>query len=385
MDGVFMSLNEQLVFRAIEDFRAGKASRGETAINLGVCERTVTRRTRKVRERGLEGVKHGNCRRLPHNRTVDEAREFFVEKYRIKYASFNYSHALELIRLHEEPRWKVSYWTFRKWCRQAGLGKVKRRRRAKAYMARDRAANEGLMLQMDGSPHRWNGKEEWCLLAAIDDATSNVPAARFVPSETTWDCMELLEEICLSKGIPWCLLTDCAGWSTGSGKRQHFSQFVRACEELEIKVIGTPSAETKGRIERMNRTFQDRLVPEFALYGIKCMIDGNRYLQQNFLPEWQAKFTVKPASDTTRYKPLPIGTDLRNIFCLKHKRLVNRDHTMSWEGKRYRINPGTFENLWRKEVIVHEYRDGTINVFHAGTKLGFELMRQPMRMWKMPA
>ena len=383
MDGLYMSVREQLVFKIIEDFRAGRLSRQEAALKLGCSWRTITRQTKKIRVKGLEGMKHGNYGVEPVNKLSSEIRQIFVSLYRDKYSTFNFLHALEMIKLHEETPESVSYWTFRAWCRQEGLGKVKKRRRSKTHLARERAANEGFMLQMDGSPHRWNGKDVWCLILAIDDATSDIPYAEFFDSETTWGCMEVLQRIVELKGVPDVILTDCAGWSTGSLKRQQFSQFARVCQELGIKLIGTPSAESKGRVERANRTCQDRLVPEFELYGIKSQIDANRYLQQCFLPEWREKWTVAPVSPTTRYKLLPADTDLRDVFCLKFARLVNRDHTVSYESRRYKLKPGRFGNLWKKEVMVHEYRDGTIALFYAGCRLEFEQLKVRLpRVWK---
>ena len=117
---------------------------------------------------------------------------------------------------------------------------------------RERMANEGLLLQMDGSPHCWNGKDQWCLIAAIDDATSKIPAAQFFPTETTWGCMAVQRTIIERFGVPEALYVDGAGWAGGGPKRQFFSQFVRAAEELGIRVIFATSAQAKGRIARFH-------------------------------------------------------------------------------------------------------------------------------------
>ena len=231
--------------------------------------------------------------------------------YRSKYEAFNFSHALEMMALHEVAPGKVCYSTFRKWCRQECLGKVRRRRTAKARISRERSAQEGFMLQMDGSPHNWFGTEKSCLITMIDDATSNIPSAIFFDTETTWGCFTVLLEVISEYGIPEIILTDQAGWSTGGTKRESFSQFARACEELDIKLIGTPSAESKGRVERSNRTNQDRLVPELQLYGISSMKDANRYLKQVYLPHWREMLTVSPTSPHKRYKKVPPTIDSR--------------------------------------------------------------------------
>ena len=84
----------------------------------------------------------------------------------------------------------------------------------------------------------------------IDDATSEIPVARFFESETTLACMKVLRAVIEAKGVPQMIYTDEAGWAGGGEKRRGSSQFVRACEELGICVITTSSAESKERIER---------------------------------------------------------------------------------------------------------------------------------------
>ena len=148
---------------------------------------------------------------------------------------------------------------------------------------------------MDGSHHDWNGKNKTVLIAAIDDATSDIPWAEFFTSEDTLNCMTVVQRIIESVGIPEALYVDKAGWFGAISKRPDFSNFVRACEEIGTKVIFANSPQAKGRIERTWNTFQDRLVPEMRLYNIKHIPEANRYMQEIFLPHyWKAKNTVLP-------------------------------------------------------------------------------------------
>jgi transposase len=382
--GVFVSKKDLMVYRIIEDYRVGKLTRQEAALKLGVSERTVTRKAAGIRRSGLEGILHQNRGRLPSNKTRPEVKEQYLAFYRGKYSKFNFSHALEQILMHEEPVEKISYGTFLKWGREAGLGKVKRRRTSKARIIRDRMANEGLMLQMDGSPHKWNGHDTWAMISAIDDATSKIPAAKFARSETTFDCMDIIRRVIERVGIPEFILTDKAGWSARIGKRAHFSQFDRACKELGITVISTPIAQSKGRVERSFRTAQDRLVAEMDLYGVKSIADANRYLEQVWLPEWDKRFTVEARESPTRYRKLPEGTNLDEIFCLKYDRQVNRNHTVYFEGDVYRLtNPP--KNLWKHMVTVHVNESGALKIFYGGMNLAFGKVKQPKRRWKVCA
>jgi len=379
--GVFVSKTEQVCFQTLEDYRSGRLSRKEAAERLEVSERAVTRRAAKVRAEGIAGVKHGNYRRRPVNKTTDARKDDILRLVREVYFDFNTSHCLEMLALNHNIT--VSYMTLLSWCRAAGLSRRKRRRPSKARLSRERMANEGLMLQMDGSHHKWNGRDEWCLISMIDDATSDVPFARlFADGETTSNCMNALQAVIEKHGIPNYIYTDKAGWAgLGSDKRANFTQFVRACEELGASVIAAHSPQAKGRIERSFGTTQDRLIPELRLHGITSLIDCNRYLEQCFLPHWRERYTVEPRSETTRYRCVPKHIDLREIFCLKYYRLVANDNAVSYGNQRYKIMDRHLGSLRRKEVTVHEYQDGSVSFFYGHLRLTTERIVLPKRRW----
>lgn len=385
MEGVFLSLDDIVVHRIIDDFRAGKISRSEAAIKLSLSERQITRIAKKVRKQGVLGVSHGNRDWKPHNVTHPDVQSWYVNIYNSKYHNFNFRHAMEMIAKHETAPQLVSYSTFRQWCRKAGVGKIRRRRASKARLTRERSAQEGFMLQMDGSRHLWFGNQKSCLITMIDDATSDIPAASFFEGETTWGCFNVLHEVLVNRGIPEIILTDEAGWSTGGTKRDSFSQFARACQELGIKLIGTPSAESKGRVERANRTNQDRLVPELEFFRISTMSNANTYLKDTYLPDWRAKLTVTPNSPENRYRKIPPNIDLKEILCYKYKRIVNRGHQISFNNKLYTLNPGKHTSLWKKTITIHQYQDESIAFFYNDSKLEYNVRRSHNSGWKCSA
>jgi hypothetical protein len=240
--------------------------------------------------------------------------------------------------------------------------------------------NEGLLLQMDGSPHRYNGKDEWCLIAAIDDATSDIPYAEFFHSEDTINCMTVMQKIIERKGIPYAIYVDQAG-CLGGGKRSHFNQFKRACNELGIRIIFASSPEAKGRIERTWDTIQDRIVPEMRIRYITRMKAANDYLQEMFIPNyWEPNNKVAPHSMESRYKPLAAGQELREIFCLKEHRSVNRDHTVSWEGKLYQLQSPLKYSIRGQKIEFRTYQDLTWKAFFANQPIALQLVEKPTRL-----
>jgi hypothetical protein len=240
--------------------------------------------------------------------------------------------------------------------------------------------SEGLLLQMDGSPHRYNGKDEWCLIAAIDDATSDIPYAEFFLSEDTINCMSVMQKIIEKKGIPYAIYVDRAG-CLGGGKRALFNQFKRACGELDIRIIFASSAQAKGRIERTWDTIQDRLIPEMRLRNIKSMPAANDYLQNQFIPNyWTQKNTVVPHNFESRYKPIPGDKNLREIFCLKEYRNVKADHTLSWNNVIYQLNSPLKYSIRGQKIELRTYQDLTWVAYYAGKPIELRRVELPARL-----
>jgi transposase len=362
--GIYMSKRGQVQCRTVSDFLNGKLSRKEAAEILEVRERSISRIARRIEAKGLLAGVHGNRGRKPWNRKSDELRNTVMGVVKSRYFDFNMTHCLE--KLKEEHRFDVSYPTLRRWCHKENLVKRKKRRRPTARYRRTRMQSEGLLLQMDGSPHRYNGQDEWCLIAAIDDATSDIPHAEFFLSEDTLNCMSVLQRIIEKKGLPYAIYVDEAG-CFGGPKRAKFNQFKRACEELGIKIIFANSAEGKGRIERTWDTVQDRLIPEMRLRKIRRMPAANDYLQNQFLPNyWKVRNTVPAKNPETRYMPLQSSIDLKQVLCLKEYRTVNRDHTLSWNGTIYELKSPVKYSIYRQKIEIRTYQDLTWMAFYAG-------------------
>lgn len=363
-EGIYMSKQGQLVYCAVSDFLAGKLSRKETAELLGVRERTVARIARRIEAKGLFAMVHGNRGRTPWNKKHQELRETVMQLVRDKYFDFNMTHCLE--KLRADHGLAVSYETLRGWCHEENLVKRRKRRLPKARYRRARMQSEGLLLQMDGSPHRYNGRDTWCLIAAIDDATSDIPYAEFFHSEDTINCMTVLQKIIEKKGVPYALYVDKAGCLGGSGKRSDFTQFGRAAEELGMRIIFASSPEAKGRIERTWATIQDRLIPEMRLRKIHRMPAANDYLQTQFLPNyWKKRNTVAPVNRDARYSPLHPSLDLREVLCLKEYRTVKKDHTLSWNGVEYALTSPLKHSIYRQKIEIRTYQDLTWRAYFA--------------------
>ena len=258
-DGIYLSKKEQNQFQIINEYLAKKVTRAEAALALGCSVRTVSRISKIVKEQGLAGVVHGNHGKCTWNKLEATELERIKSLMLGKYQNFNVTHAHE--KLAKEHGVKIGYTKLRSICHSIHAVK-KQKRRAKPRHYRARHAAEGYLLQMDGSTHEWIKGEKWCLIAAVDDATSDMPYGEFFKTESLAGVMRVVRKIIEIKGIPWGLYLDRAEWFAGFRKTDQ-TQFKRICKELGITIIPSYSPQGKGRIERAWSTLQDRLVAEF--------------------------------------------------------------------------------------------------------------------------
>ena len=376
MGVLYMSARDQLKLDVIGKVVSGVFDREKACLVLDVSQRTIRRYLKAYMEKGPLFVKHGNYQRPSANKTSKKLKDKVLNLVKEKYFDFNMLHCLE--KLNENENIHLKRETFRKWCHEIKMVKRAKKRRSKARYMRTRMKQTGIMIQMDGSPHKWFGNKDSCLISTIDDASNEVPYAEFFPSEDTLSCMTVLQNLVKRNGIFQILYVDRAGWFGGT-KRTEFAQVKRACEELGIHVIFAQSAEAKGRVERHFGTLQDRLIPEMRLRRVYSYQAANCFLQEQFLPnEYDKKFTVTPANLQTAYKPLPPTTDLNEIFCLKHYRMVKRDHTVPWQGKLYQITSPVKYSIYKQKIEIRTYQDLSFKMFFAGKKLPLKLVN-PLR------
>jgi hypothetical protein len=378
MGGVFMSKEEQVKFSIVSDFIHRKITRSEAALLLDTTERTITRLARKIDRGGMPGIKHANTGRTPVNKTPSAMLSKAVSIYEEKYFDMNVTHALEHLRT-EEGLENLKYEILRQKLKKKGLIKRKKRRLTTKRNKRIRSSAEGYILQMDGSQHKWNRRDEWCLIAAIDDATSDIPYAEFFLSEDTLNCMTIIQRIIEKKGIPIAIYVDRAGWFGGI-KRQQFSDFKRACEEIGIRVIFASSPQAKGRIERAWDTFQDRIIPEMRLRNIQTIRAANYFLQREFIPNYWAKNNTVIARDLEpKYRRVAEHIDLNEIFCIKEQRQVKSDHTISWDGVQYHVKTDLMYGIHKQSIEIRTYQDLTSKAYFAGKEVKLTKVEEPLK------
>lgn len=349
-------------------------TQAEAAEAIEISERQVRRIVRKVREEGETGIIHGSRGRPSNHATPDKLKAKILDLFKKQYPDFGPTLASE--KLFERDKITISDETLRLWLLEAGIPYKQRKKRPHREW-RERKARLGEMVQTDGSHHDWfEGRGPKCVLMGyIDDATGK-PWGRFEPYEGTLPAMRSLKGYIKRYGIPAALYLD-KHMTYRSPKeqtiedelagRRAMSQFQRAAEELGINVIHANSPQAKGRVERLFRTFQDRLIKEMRLANICGIEEGNRFLAR-YLPVYYQRFGVVPLEAGDIHRPLPKGLDLARVLCIRTERVLRKDFTVAHEGKLYQV----LDHIQAKTVLVEERMDETMVIRHRGQKLRFK-------------
>ena len=236
-------------------------------------------------------------------------------------------------------------------------------------------------MQMDGSHHRWfeNRGSKCVLMGYIDDATNKV-FAQFYEYEGTIPAMHSFKRYISKYGIPQSVYLDKHTTYKSNAKltiedelndRKPLSQFERALEELGVQVIHANSPQAKGRIERLFKTLQDRLVREMRLKNISDIKDGNRFLN-DYLFAHNKRFSIRPAKQTDLHRNIPQRFDLDKALCIKTTRTLQNDWTIGHNKKLYQI----IDHISTKKVVVQERTDGSMFITYNNKNLEYEEITQ---------
>ena len=151
------------------------------------------------------------------------------------------------------------------------------------------------------------------------------------------------------------------------------TQFGRAMQELGIEVIFANSPQAKGRIERSNRTLQDRLVKELRLNKISTPEEANAFLP-TFIEEYNRRFAVVAKSPHNAHKPLLQEHNLDLIFTLQSFRYLSKSLTFQYKKILYQIvSEKEAYTLRKAKVAIRERSDGSIEVLYRGRALDFAI------------
>ena len=288
-----MNSKDQELYGWIEEVVERRLSVGELSLLCGKSYRQTQRILASVRRLGMLGVKHGNSGRVSKNRLPNSEREVIRNLIRGKYHDFNLTHLRE--KLAAEEKIFVARESLRKIAHSVGIPKRTRRRRKKVYCLRPRMPREGMLVQFDGSEHPWftGSKLISTLIGGIDDATGKILGLEFSCAEDTFSCLSIMRKIIETHGVPQAYYLDQAAHFGKINTEQSDTQIGRALLETGSRTILATAPQSKGRIERLWGTLQDRLVAEMGLRGISRIPAANAFLQNEFISDFNARFAIE--------------------------------------------------------------------------------------------
>jgi hypothetical protein len=363
---------------------AGRMTMVSAAHVLALSERQVRRLLDRIQTGGAASIRHKAIGRPSNNRINDGIRDYAVALVRESYADFGPTLATE--KLAERHGLQVSRETVRNWMVDAGLW-LSRKQRRTFHQPRLRREAYGELVQIDGSEHRWfEDRGPACsLLVFVDDATGRLMQLRFVRSESAFTYFEALALYLKRHGAPIAFYSDKHSVFRVAKKDakggQGMTQFGRALCELNIEILCANSSQAKGRVERMNRTLQDRLVKDLRLAGIDTMDAGNAFLP-DFMEDYNARFAVVPARSDDLHRPVNLAPDrLSDILCKREQRYVGSQLTFSYERKRIMLEEtDVTRGLVGKYVETYAYADDLLDVRWRGYSLPYTVFDKDQRV-----
>jgi transposase len=330
------------------------------------------------RQEGAAGLAHGNRGRVSPQRLSVVVSAEILQLAQTEYFDYNDQHFCE--ELADRYDIEVSRSTVRRLRRGAGLGSPRKRRSPRYHRRRERYAQAGMLLQIDGSPHDWlEGRGPWLtLIAAIDDATNEIPFALFREHEDAAGYYLLVQQILQTRGRPLALYAD-RHTIFQSPKEETLddqlagklprTQFGRLLDELGIHLVAARSPQAKGRVERLFGTLQDRLVKALRRANATTLEEANQQLQE-FLPQYNTRFMVEAAQPGSAYRDQPAYREFQHCFCFRHERTVANDNTVSFAGYKLQIPPGPHQRSYaRARVQLCQHLDGHITIHYQDQRL----------------
>ncbi len=374
---VTLNRKEQKRLMVLNQVGMGMVTGWQASEVLHLSLRHVRRLLAAYREEGAAALAHGNRGRKPHHALDPVLKRQVLRLIQTTYGGCNTQHFTEL--LAEREGVVLSRSSVRRILSEAGIKSPRKRRPPKHRSRRERYAQEGMLLQIDGSRHDWlEGRGPWLsLIGAIDDATGKVCYVLFREQEDAQGYFLLLRHIVNSYGIPMALYHDRHGIFERAknepesleeqleGRRKP-TQFGRLMEELGITSISSRSPQARGRIERLWGTFQDRLVSELRLAKATSLEEANRVVW-DFLPRHNRRFAIPARDPGSAFRQHEEGFNSDEVFCFKYYRTVGLDNVVRFAGHRLQITPTNGRLSYaRARVEVQERMDGSVAVYYQG-------------------
>lgn len=364
----------------IEAYSKGEITAQIAAQRLRLSTRQVRRLKERFAKEGLDGMMSKHRGKPSNNQLAPELVQEALRLVRDHYADFGPTLACEQLELRHEVI--ISKETLRNLMIDAGLWITKASRPSRLYQPRERRACFGELVQIDGSRHHWFEKrgDACTLLVYVDDATGRILHLHFAETESTDSYFEATRGYIARHGKPVAIYADRAAvFRSPSANSCTKTQFQRALDELGVELICANSPQAKGRVERANRTLQDRLVKDLRLENIDTIEAANAW-SSKFVERYNERFAFEPRSALDAHQPPHPDIDLDRILAQRDTRKLSKKLTLQHFGQTYILEDKTeLRALIGQSIAIHTYADKRVEIRANDQKFSYTAMATPQR------
>ena len=375
-----MSDKEIQRIAVLQDVRDQRITQVRAAEILNLSTRQITRLLCKFNQDGISGLVHASRGQPGHRRHDDVMKSKCLSIISEHLLGFGPTLAHEKLASMFDLHIPVE--TVRRWMTANDLWIPRAKRQKRPYQPRYNRDCFGELIQIDGSYHDWfEGRAaKCCLLVYIDDATGKLLHLRFCEAETTFDYMLSTRAYIEQYGKPVAFYSDKHSVfrvNQKSSQNSQITQFGRILNELNIDIIFANSPQAKGRVERANRTLQDRLIKEMRLENISSIEEANAWLPC-FIEQFNQKFGKCARNLKNLHRPLTESqSELDDIFTWQEPRKVTKSLTITYDKCVYILEANEFnQKLIGQYISFLEYPDGTVAIMHEGRKINYRIFNK---------
>ena len=372
----------------VEQTADKRITQKEGAKKLDTSERHFRRLLHSYRIHGDAGLVSGH-RRKPSNHRLKETIRQTIIAFIEDPVFENFGPTLLNEKLKEYQGIMISKETLRQIMIEEGKYHPKIKKKIVSHPQRERRLCQGELVQIDGSYHAWleNRGPKACLILFVDDATSAVLAGEFVDHESFFAYARLCKSYFKTTGVPVAFYSDKFSVfrvnSTSALHKDAITQFNRAVSSLGVELIFANSPQAKGRIERANQTFQDRLVKDLRIHKMDNYQDANAFLPE-FFQFYNRKFAVLPRSSKNLHVTLDPTIDLDFLFSIQDTRIISKDLYIQFNNVIYQIVTNRPpQHLAGREALVLQDASGSVSVYLNHQLLTLKLLPQQPKQSKI--
>lgn len=367
---------QKLKYSTIQKVINNQISINEAMLILNQTRRNINRLINKYKKEGENAFIHKNTGKTSKNKINENIIRELKELYLQEYYDYNFSAFFDEIKDKYDISYDVILKEFKKDDIISPLAHKKTIKLYNEKMNNAIASNEeiqeekvelfesrkitfeqahtrrssnmyvfGQEIQMDACEKYWFGNIVTYLHLAVDKATKKVLAGWFEYEELTRGYFILLYNIIINYGIPKRIKTDNRNSFSNQKKETKSTQFGIICNSLNIELITTSVSTAKANVERVNKTFKDRLIAELRHENITNIDKANEYLNNIFIPKINKKFSyqINEQSSVMR-KNNYSDFELNLIISEKYKRIIDNASSIKYDNKYYvPISPDTGE------------------------------------------